>query len=103
MRNTAVLLLSTPIPLARKGAVADITQFLVTHNGSILHADDHLDSGRGMFLSRLEWDLDSFDIPIANFAEHFKPLAEQYRIEYHLAPTGCCPRLSFSYRPMTIV
>jgi len=68
-----------------------------------LHADDHVDNGRGMFLSRLEWDLDGFDIPIANFAEHFKPLAEQYRIEYHLAPTGCCPRLSFSYRPMTIV
>src|ERR1035438_8962119 len=35
MKNTAVLLLSTPIPLARRGAVAAITQFLVTHQGSI--------------------------------------------------------------------
>ena len=58
-----------------------------------LHADDHVDNGRGMFLSRLEWDLDGFDIPIANFEEHFKPLAEQYRIEYHLAPTGYCPKV----------
>lgn len=93
MKNTAVLLLSTPIPLARKGAVADITQFLVTHNGSILHADDHVDSGRGMFLSRLEWDLDGFDIPIAYFDEYFKALAEKYRIEYHLAPTDYCPKV----------
>ena len=64
MKNTAVLLLSTPIPLARKGAVAAITQFLVTDKGSILHADDHVDNGRGMFLSRLEWDLTDFDIAI---------------------------------------
>ena len=93
MKNTAVLLLSTPIPLARKGAVAAVTQFLVTHHGSILHADDHVDSGRDMFLSRLEWDLDGFDIPIAGFGECFRPIAEQYRISYHLAPTDYRPKV----------
>ena len=93
MKNTAVLLLSTPIPLARKGAVAAITQFLITHNGSILHADDHVDSGRGMFLSRLEWDLDGFDIPVSDFEEHFRPVAEQYEIKYHLAPTDYRPKV----------
>lgn len=93
MKNTAVLLLSTPIPLARKGAVAAITQFLVMHNGSILHADDHVDSGRGVFLSRLEWDLDGFDIPLSGFEEYFKPVAEQYRIQYHLAPTDYRPKV----------
>jgi formyltetrahydrofolate deformylase len=34
MKNTAVLLLSTPSRLA--------------HNGSVLHSDDHLDSGSDM-------------------------------------------------------
>jgi formyltetrahydrofolate deformylase len=71
--------------MARKGAVAAIIQFLVTHNGSILHTDDHLDDSRDTFLSRLEWDLDGFDIPIARLEEHFKPLAERYQIHYHLA------------------
>jgi len=93
MKNTAVLLLSTPIPLARKGAVAAITQFLVTHNGSILHADDQVDTERGVFLSRLEWDLDSFDIPATAFEEHFNPIAEQYKINYHLAPTDHRPKV----------
>jgi len=93
MKNTAVLLLSTPIPLARKGAVAAIIQFLVKHHGSILHADDHVDSGRGVFLSRLEWDLEGFDIPIAGFEENFNPLAEQYKIEYHLAPSDHRPKV----------
>ena len=93
MKHTAVLLLSAPMPLASKGAVAAITQFLVTHNGSILHADDHVDTGRDMFLSRLEWDLDGFDIPISDFAVHFDPLAEKYKIKYHLAPTAYRPKI----------
>ncbi len=73
--------------------MAAITQFLVTHNGSILHADDHVDTDRGMFLSRLEWDLDGFDIPIVDFGEHFHPIAEQYKVEYHLAPTDYRPKV----------
>ena len=93
LNNSAILLLSTPIPYAYKGAVAAVTQFLVAHNGRILHADDHIDNGRGMFLSRLEWDLKAFDIRISDFAEHFNPLAEQYKIKYHLAPTDYRPKV----------
>lgn len=94
MNNTAVLLLSTPTFMARKGAVAAITQFLVTHNGSILHADDHVDGGRDVFLSRLEWDLEGFDIPLARFEDYFRPLAEQYNIKYHLAPANYRPKVT---------
>jgi len=94
MQNTAVLLLSSPIPLARKGVVAAISQFLITHNGSILHTDDHVDSGRNLFLSRLEWDLEGFDIPISEFEEHFKPVAERFMIKYHLALTDYRPKVA---------
>ena len=94
MKNTAVLLLSTPMPLARKGVVAAVAEFLVAHNGSILHSDDHLDSGRDLFLSRLEWDLEGFDIPISDFDHHFKPLAEPFQINYHLALTDYRPKIA---------
>ena len=56
--------------LARKGVVAAISQFLIAHHGSVLHSDDHLDNGRDLFLSRLEWDLDGFDIPISCGSEN---------------------------------
>jgi formyltetrahydrofolate deformylase len=92
--NTGVLLLSTPRGLARKGAVAAICQFLIAHNGSVLHSDDHLDSGRDLFLSRLEWDLDGFDIPISDFEHYFKPLAERFLINYHLALTNYRPKIA---------
>jgi len=92
--NTAVLLFSMPIELARKGVVADISRFLVAHNGSILHSDDHVDSGRNRFLSRLEWELGGFDIPVSDFEHHFKPLAEQFQIHYHLALTDGAPKIA---------
>lgn len=93
MKGTAVLLFSIPMPLARKGVVAAISQFLVARNGSILHTDDHLDSGRDMFLSRLEWDLDGFDIPLSEFDEHFKPVAERFMIKYHLTTSNHRPKM----------
>jgi len=74
--------------------VAAIAEFLVAHNGSILHSDDHLDSGRDLFLSRLEWDLEGFDIPISDFDHYFKPLAEPFRIKYHLALTHYHPKIA---------
>lgn len=92
--NTAVLLLSTPVELARKGVVAAISQFLIAHNGGVLHSDDHLDRSRGLFLSRLEWILDGFDIPIAKFERHFQPLADRFFIHYHLALTSCRPKIA---------
>ena len=79
---------------ARKGAVAAISQFLIAHNGSVLHSVDHLDSGRDLFLSRLEWDLDGFDIPISDFDHHFLPLAERFLINYHLALTDYRPKIA---------
>jgi formyltetrahydrofolate deformylase len=94
--NTAVLLL-----LARKGVVAAISQFLIAHNGSVLHSDDHLDSGRDLFLSRLEWDLDGFDIPISDFEHAFRPVADRFLIKYHLALTDYRPRSLFWFPIMT--
>jgi hypothetical protein len=68
------------LPFACKGVVAAICQFLIAHNGSVSHSDDHLDSGRDLFLSRLECDLNGFDIPIPDFEHHFKPVADPFRI-----------------------
>ena len=94
MTNTAVLLLSSPISLARKGVVASISQSLIAHHGSVLHTDDHVDGGQELFLSRLEWDLDDFDIAIADFEEHCKPVTDQFQIKYHLALMDYRPKIA---------
>ena len=94
MKNTAALLFSSPMPLARKGVVAAISEFLVAHKGSVLHSDDHLDPGRDLFLAKLEWDLDGFDLPLSEFEEHFQLVAEQFKIKYHLALSDYRPKVA---------
>src|SRR5437660_7564826 len=51
MRHTAILLVDCP---DRKGLVAAIADFLYRHNANILHADQHQDAERGLFLMRVE-------------------------------------------------
>jgi formyltetrahydrofolate deformylase len=94
VKNTAVLLLSIPMRLARKGAVAAVSQFLIAHNGAVLHSDDHLDQGRDLLLTRLEWDLEGFQIPIADFELDFRALVERFEINYHLALTSYRPKIA---------
>jgi formyltetrahydrofolate deformylase len=94
MKNTAVLLSSIPVALARKGALAAITQFLVAHHGSVLHADDHIDGGRDLFLSRMEWDLQDFDIPMDDFERQFHPVADAFQIKYYLSLSDYRPKVA---------
>ncbi|HTG61806.1 MAG TPA: hypothetical protein VMG63_20650 [Terriglobia bacterium] len=55
-----------------------------------MHGDNHLDGGRDLFLSGLEWDLDGFDIPVTEFEHHFKP-AERFQINYPPSVNGLSP------------
>ncbi|MFN9910484.1 MAG: formyltetrahydrofolate deformylase, partial [bacterium] len=36
---------------------------MASNGGNIRHADHHTDAGAGVFLSRLEWDLEGFGLP----------------------------------------
>ncbi|OWK43543.1 formyltetrahydrofolate deformylase [Fimbriiglobus ruber] len=80
-KDTAILLIDCP---DRKGLVAAIGEFLYRHNANILHADQHQDPERNVFLMRVEWDLAGFDIELADFPTHFGPLAERYGMRWKL-------------------
>src|ERR1700756_558873 len=87
MKNTAILLLSCP---DAKGEVATIADFVYCHGGNILHADEHADEESGLFLMRVEFDPKDFDIDLidknlADFAEHFSPIAEKFQMKRRLA------------------
>lgn len=84
MKHSAILLISCP---DRKGLVAAISDFLYQHNGNILHADQHQDADQDLFLMRVEWSLEGFDIPLEQFAELFAPIAERFQMDWRLATT----------------
>lgn len=87
----AILLLACP---DRRGLVAALGGFIAGHGGNILHADHHNDAETGLFLSRLEWDLEGFDLQPDLIAEAFEPLARDIRAEWSLHFTDRPRRLS---------
>jgi len=91
MKNSAVLLLSCP---DQKGLVAAIANFLLTYNANILHADQHQDAEKRLFLMRVEWDLEGFSLPLENFAAAFAPIAAKYQMDWKLSESGRKPRMA---------
>jgi formyltetrahydrofolate deformylase len=81
MKNTAVLLITCP---DRKGIVAAVGEFLYRHDANILHADQHQDAERQLFLMRVEWDLKSFNLDLAEFPRRFAPLADRFEMRWRL-------------------
>ena len=90
MKNTAILLIDCP---DRKGIVAAIGDFLYRHDANILHADQHQDAERDLFLMRVEWDLAGFDLSLTEFSTHFAPIAERFQMRW---------RLETSQRPLRV-
>ena len=87
-RQTGILLIDCD---DRKGLVAAIAEFLYSRNANILHADQHQDEEHGLFLMRVEWDLEGFTLDHTEFRLEFEPIAARFgmrwRLEYSLQPS----------------
>jgi formyltetrahydrofolate deformylase len=81
MTQTGILLIDCP---DRKGIVAAVGEFLYRHNANILHADQHQDAERGLFLMRVEWDLAGFDLGIDECVRQFTPIAERFQMRWRV-------------------
>jgi len=81
MKNTAILLIDCP---DQKGIVAVVSDFLFRHQANILHADQHQDDDQKLFLTRVEWDLKDFGLPMDDFARAFAPVAGKFQMRWRL-------------------
>jgi formyltetrahydrofolate deformylase len=75
---TAVLLLSCP---DQRGIVAAVANFIVEHNGNVVHADQHVDlapDGTPVFFQRVEFELAGFDVARDEIGTTFAPVAERF-------------------------
>lgn len=83
--NTAILLITCP---DRRGIVAEISAFLYRHGANILHNDQHQENSLGLFFTRIEWDLEGFDLDPAAFEGQFEPIAAQFKMDWRLEYTA---------------
>jgi formyltetrahydrofolate deformylase len=58
-RNTTILLVSCP---KRRDLAPAIVDFVYSHGGDILHADQHHLHDQNLFLMRVEWAPETFDL-----------------------------------------
>jgi formyltetrahydrofolate deformylase len=88
---TVILLVSCP---DQKGLVAKIANFIYSNGGNILHADQHRDPEAGLFLSRLEWELEGFNLPREIIGPAFNAIAQPLGAQWQLHFSDTVPRLS---------
>ena len=91
MTPTATLLVSCP---DRPGLVAKIANFIYANGGNIIHADQHTDFTTGLFLTRIEWQLEGFNLPREVISTAFAAIAKPIEAHWQLHFSDSIPRLA---------
>ena len=90
--TSAILLIHCP---DRKGLVLSVTEFIYKNNGNIIYLDQHVDSQRGRFFMRVEWELEDFIIPAEKIGEYFDTLlAKKFDMQWKLYFSDQIPRMA---------
>ncbi len=89
--HTATLLISCP---DQRGLVAKFANFIYSNGGNIIHADQHTDLAAGLFLTRIEWQLDGFNLPRDLIAPVFNAIAQPLQAQWQLHFSDTVPRIA---------
>nr|WP_290224390.1 formyltetrahydrofolate deformylase [Trichocoleus desertorum] len=88
---TATLLVSCP---DQRGLVAKIANFIYANGGNIIHADQHTDFEAGLFLTRIEWQLEGFNLPRDLIGPAFNAIAQPLQANWRLHFSDAVPRIA---------
>lgn len=88
---TATLLISCP---DQQGLVAKIANFIYANGGNVIHADQHRDEPSELFLSRIEWQLDGFNLQRDLIGPAFDSIAKPLRATWQLHFSDVVPRMA---------
>jgi formyltetrahydrofolate deformylase len=88
---TATLLVSCP---DQRGLVAKIANFIYANGGNIIHADQHTDFAAGLFLTRIEWQLEAFNLPRELIGPAFNAIAQPLQAKWELHFSNTVPRIA---------
>jgi formyltetrahydrofolate deformylase len=91
MNSTATLLISCP---DQRGLVAKIANFIYANGGNIIHADQHTDLTANLFLTRIEWQLEGFNLPRDLIAPAFGAIAQPLQATWQLHFSDTVPRIA---------
>lgn len=88
---SAIVLVSCP---DGPGILSAITGFISEHDGNILELTEHVEPQEEVFLMRLEWDLEPFDLPRERIGPEFRSVAESFSMNWSLHFSDEVPRMA---------
>ncbi len=88
---TATLLISCP---DSPGLVAKIANFIYANGGNIIHADQYTDCATSLFLIRIEWQLDGFNLPRNTISTAFSAIAKPLDATWQLHFSDTLPKIA---------
>jgi formyltetrahydrofolate deformylase len=91
MSATATLLLSCP---DHQGLVAKLANFIYSNGGNIIQADQHTDFAADLFLTRIEWQLDGFNLPREVIEPAFSAIASPMNATWRIHFSDLVPRIA---------
>jgi formyltetrahydrofolate deformylase len=74
--------------------VAKIANFIYANGGNIIHADQHTDFAAGLFLTRIEWQLEDFNLPRELIGPAFNAIAQPLQANWQLHFSDTVPRIA---------
>ena len=90
-QSTATLLISCP---DSPGLVAKIANFIYANGGNIIYADQHTDFATSLFLIRIEWQLQGFNLPRDAIKTAFSAIAKPLNATWQLHFSETLPRIA---------
>jgi formyltetrahydrofolate deformylase len=87
----AILLFSCP---DAKGIVSEVTHFIFTYGGNIVHSHQHNDYDTDTFFMRVEWDITEFTVPKDKIRSAFEPISLKYKMNFRIVFSDVIPRIA---------
>jgi len=75
----------------RPGIVAAVGAFVAETGGNVIEADQHSDPAAGLFLQRVEFEVDS---GLDTLLDRFAPIAREFAMDWSLRDLGARPRVA---------
>lgn len=71
-----------------------MAEFIASHNGNIVHAEQHTDDVEKVFFQRVEFELDGFDLPRHEILKALAPVATRFGMTTDIRFTDERPRVA---------
>ncbi len=71
-----------------------MADFIATHNGNIVHAEQHTDDIEKVFFQRVEFELEGFGVERSRILNAFAPVADRFGMTVDLRFTDVKPRVA---------